>query len=142
MQVTLEGHTGAQAGYMGVYELSAETDDGAPRFVKRLGNGKAQYLYRCCDVDSDVGKWATTDDESDIATSRGAIFSLRAADLPSEPELGWKYYDESWKNDRDLRCVEVCDLQHRSGAPPPNPHQTRLPPSPRTPWTGLQDEGL
>ena len=30
VQVTLEGHTGAQAGYMGVYELSAETDDGAP----------------------------------------------------------------------------------------------------------------
>ena len=93
---------------MGVYELSAETDDGAPRFVKRLANGKAQYLYRS----STAGTWIVTDDESDIAKNVGAIFSLRAAELPSEAELGWKYYDGSWKNDPDLRCTDV-----RTGAP-------------------------
>ena len=108
VQVTLEGHTGKQAGYMGVYELSAETDDGAPRFVKRLGNGKAQYLFRS----SSDGTWVVTPEESYIATNAGFIYSLRAAELPSEAELGWKYYDESWKNDPDLRCTDV-----RTGAP-------------------------
>ena len=108
MQVTLEGHTGAQAGYMGVYELSAETDDGAPRFVKRLANGKAHYLFRS----SSDGTWVVTPEESNIAENSGPIFSLRAADLPSEPELGWKYWDTSFKNDPDLRCTDV-----RTGAP-------------------------
>ena len=113
VQVTLEGHTGVQAAYMGVYELSAETDDGAPpRFVKRLANGKAQYLYRS----SSAGTWVVTNDESKIAENRGAIFSLRAADLPSEAELGWKYYDGSFKNDPDLRCTDVrTHGHHRSG---------------------------
>ena len=98
--------------FMGVYELSAETDDGAPRFVKRLANGKAQYLSRAY---SD-GTWGVTDDESNIATTRGTIFSLRAAELPSEAELGWKYYDGSFKNDPDLRCTDVrTHGHHRSG---------------------------
>ena len=105
-----------------------ETDDGAPRFVKRLANGKAQYLYRS----SSGGCWGVANIERDIAENLGPIFSLRAADLPSEAELGWKYYDEGFENDPDLICVEVCDFQHRSGAPPPNPHQTHLPPSPRS----------
>ena len=43
-QVTLDGHTGAQARYMGVYELSAVKANGAPRFVRRLAGGGAQYL--------------------------------------------------------------------------------------------------
>ena len=110
MQVTLEGHTGVRAAYMGVYELSAETDKGAPRFVKRLANGTAQYLYR----NSSDGTWMVTDDESEIAKNLGFIYSLRAADLPSEAGLGWKYYEDdgSLKNDPDLRCTDV-----RTGAP-------------------------
>ena len=97
---------------MGVYELSAETDDGAPRFVKRLANGKAQYLYRCCDIDSDVGKWATTNDERAIAKNRGGVFSSRVSDLPSEAELAWQYNDNGMNDDPDLRCTDV-----RTGAP-------------------------
>ena len=93
---------------MGVYELSAETDDGAPRFVKRLANGKAQYLYRS----SSDGTWGATDDEIAMAKGEGGILSSRAADLPSEAELGWEYYDESFQNDPDLRCTDV-----RTGAP-------------------------
>ena len=107
MQVTLEGHTGVRAGYMGVYELSAETDNGAPLFVKRLANGKAQYLYL-----SFTGKWAATDDESAMAKGAGGILSSRAADLPSEAELGWQYSDSGWQDDPDLRCTDV-----RTGAP-------------------------
>ena len=60
-KVTLDGHTGAQAGFMGVYELSAVKANGAPRFVRRLAGGGAQYLYR-----DSGGKWMVTDDESDI----------------------------------------------------------------------------
>ena len=50
VQVTLEGHTGVRAGYMGVYELSAETDNGcsdtgAVYIFTNAGNGWSFEAY-------------------------------------------------------------------------------------------------
>ena len=102
-QVTLDGHTGEQARFMGVYALSEVRANGAPRFVKRLAGGGAHYLYR-----TSGGRWGATANESAIAKNAGPICSSRAADLPSEAGLGWQYYDGSaWQDDPNLRCTEV-----------------------------------
>ena len=63
--MTLDGHTGKQARYMGVFELSTVKANGAPRFVKQLASGAAHYLYRT----SNQGTWVVTPDESAIATA-------------------------------------------------------------------------
>ena len=110
-QVTLDGHTGAQAHFMGVYELSAVKANGAPRFVRRLAGGGAQYLFR-----SSIGAWMVTDDESNIAKNRGQLLSSRASDLPSEAGLGWQYYDKDWPDDPNLTCTEVRGQQQHDRA--------------------------
>ena len=81
-QVTLAGREGAQEGYMGPYELSAEPAHGYPRYSKRAAGGKTHWLYRS----STSGKWLA-DDESGIAKNRGDVASARAAALPTE--AGW-----------------------------------------------------
>ena len=97
---------------MGVYELSAVKANGAPRFVRRLAGGGAQYLYRS----SKTGKWMVTDDESDIAKNLGQLLSSRASDLPSEAGLGWQYHDKDWHDDPNLTCTEVRGQQQHDRA--------------------------
>ena len=98
---------------MGVYELSAVKANGAPRFVRRLAGGGAQYLYR----GSKSGKWIVTNDESDIAKNLGQLLSSRASDLPSEAGLGWQYGDgKNWPDDPNLTCTEVRGQQQHDRA--------------------------
>ena len=100
---------------MGVYELSAVKANGAPRFVRRLAGGGAQYLYRSS-KSSNNGRWLVTDDESKIAKNRGKLRSSRASDLPSEAGLGWRYHDKDWHDDPNLTCTEVRGQQQHDRA--------------------------
>ena len=102
--VTLVGHTGRQATFMGTYERSTERRvNGSPLFVKMMAGGGEHFLYR----NSGAGRWVVTDKESNIAENRGTIQSSTAADLPSEAGLAWKYVDSQgdWQDGAELRCT-------------------------------------
>mgnify|MGYP004094820269 CR=1 FL=1 len=60
--VTLVGHTGMNARYMGTYERSTERRvNGSPLFVKMLAGGGGYFLFRSSKLS---GKWMVTNEES------------------------------------------------------------------------------
>ena len=105
---------------MGPYELSAELVHGYPRYSKRAAGGKTHWLY----WSSTSGKWLA-DDESGIAKNRGDVASARAAALPTEAGLVWRYYNgtaKAWQDDPKITCTEV----------PPRAPALHARPSPRS----------
>ena len=103
--MTLSGHDGVKAQFMGTYDLSSEMANGAPLYTKPGGGADVRhYLYRC----STDGRWVVTNIESDIVKNRCLIQSSRAADLPSNGGLTWQYYHGSnWCDDPKMKCQEV-----------------------------------
>ena len=98
---------------------------GAPVFVKKDGD-TTHYLFRYTD-----GTWRATDDEKNIATGFRAIKS-KAAELPSEAGLTWKYWDgKAWQDDDTaMTCTEVRETRHEhSHALPTHPCPHCIPPT-------------
>ena len=103
-QVTLSGHEGLQAEYMGVYSLSKDQANGAEMYVKPSKDGQKHFLFRS----SDSGKWVATFDGINISENLGSIVSSEAADLPSSAGLTWQYDDgDDWRDDPNMRCTAV-----------------------------------
>ena len=104
-QVTLEGHTGAKAEFMGVYSLSHVAVNDAPYFVKRVAGGGMHFITRSNRGATGGWIWIVSSQAKKIVH----IQSSQAANLPSEAGLGWQYIDESGarQHDPNLRCIEV-----------------------------------
>ena len=107
-QVTLAGHNGAQAQYMGVYELNGEVVHDGPLYVK--SSGAKGYLFRNNNPKPDrIGKWMVTDSRDSIGDgstgNRGHFLSAEAAELPSQPGLIWQYNGGGWHDDPGMTCT-------------------------------------
>ena len=100
-QVTLAGHVGKGAKYMGQFKLCAERANGYPCYSKRVAGGGAHWLYRS----SGGGEWMVTDAETSIAKNAGGIGTSTAAELPTEAGLVWQYADEGFHDDPEMTCT-------------------------------------
>ena len=112
--LTLTGHTGERAYFMGAYERSTDTVNGFPLYAKRLEDGSKHWLFRSNIAGS--GKWLVSANQSSIAKNSALIKSSRGAELPSEAGLTWEWADgKKWHKDPNMTCTEV-----RIRAPPPS----------------------
>ena len=103
-QVTLAGHEGAQAQYMGVYELNGEVVHDGPLYVK--SSGAKGYLFRNNNPRPDrLGKWMVTRSRDGVDENVGFFLSAEAAELPSQPGLKWQYNGGGWHDDPGMTCT-------------------------------------
>ena len=103
-QVTLAGHDGALARYMGVYELNGEVVHDGPLYVK--SSGAEGYIYRNNNPRPDrIGKWMLTSSREDLDMNGGFFLSAEAAELPSKPGLVWQYSDGGWHDEPGITCT-------------------------------------
>ena len=104
-QVTLAGHDGAQAQYMGVYELNGEVVHDGPLYVK--SSGVKGYLFRNNNPKPDrIGKWMVTDSRDGVDGNAGLFLSAEAAELPSQPGLKWQLAgQDGWHDDPGMTCT-------------------------------------
>ena len=103
-QVTLAGHDGARAKYMGTYGLTAEVVHDGPLYAK--SSGAEGYLFRNNNPKPDrIGKWMVTDNRESVDENVGLFLSAEAAELPSQPGLVWQIYEDGWHDEPGITCT-------------------------------------
>ena len=103
-QVTLAGHDGVNAQYMGVYELNGEVVHDGPLYVK--SSGAEGYLFRNNRPTPDrLGKWMVTNDREGVDGNAGVFLSAEAAELPSKPGLVWQLFEGGWHDEPGITCT-------------------------------------